>query len=168
MLFNSWAAVEHTAVVALIGYVALVAFVRISGNRTLSHMNAFDFIISVTLGSMLARALLAQNNSIVQLVVGFIVLLGAQALVAKAGARSLRFHYLVTPKPKRVYAAGGFNLVVMRRQGIGEPEIRAAVRAVGLRDLKDVDSVVLETQGQLSVVWRGNEGDEPSMKGVTG
>jgi len=168
MFFNSWSAVEHTVVVALAGYVALVAFVRVSGNRTLSHMTVFDFIVSITLGSMLARALLAQDNSIVQLIAGFAVLIGAQMIVSKLGARSVRFHDLITPKPRRVYEGGAFNRTAMHGQGVGEPEIRSAVRSVGLRDLGDVESVVLETQGHLSVVWRGAKGEDPSMKGVVG
>jgi uncharacterized membrane protein YcaP (DUF421 family) len=41
----------------------------------------------------------------------------------------------------------------MRRAGVGVEEMQAAVRETGLHEITGVDRIVLETQGQLSVVW---------------
>ena len=46
-------------VVGVLAYVALVFLLRISGKRTLSKMNAFDFVVTVALGSTLATILLS-------------------------------------------------------------------------------------------------------------
>jgi uncharacterized membrane protein YcaP (DUF421 family) len=54
----------RTAVVGSLAYVALVAMLRISGKRTLSQMNAFDFVVTVALGSTLATILLSQDVSL--------------------------------------------------------------------------------------------------------
>ncbi len=37
-------------VVGVLAYIALVFLLRISGSRTLSKMNAFDFIVTIALG----------------------------------------------------------------------------------------------------------------------
>ncbi len=154
MWFNSWHAVAHAAIIAVTGLIAVVAVVRISGNRTLSRMNASDFIVSVSLGSILGRAILTPAVSLVQMVVGVAVLVAIQATIAALGARSRRFHALVTPSPKTLYQAGTFRLDVMRRAGVGVEEMEAAVRETGLHHIAEADRIVLETQGQLSVVWR--------------
>jgi hypothetical protein len=47
----------HAAEIAFAGYIAVVAVVRISGNRTLSRMNAFDLIVSISVGSIFGLAI---------------------------------------------------------------------------------------------------------------
>ncbi|MEO6887893.1 MAG: DUF421 domain-containing protein, partial [Ktedonobacteraceae bacterium] len=59
MFFTTWATLLRTVVVGVLAYIALVVFVRISGKRTLSKMNAFDLIVTISLGSTLASALLS-------------------------------------------------------------------------------------------------------------
>ena len=154
MWFNSWHAIEHSAAVAITGFIAILAIVRISGNRTLSRMNAFDFIVTVSLGSILGRSIVTPSVSLLQMVVGASVLVTMQAIVAAVGVRSHDFYTLATPPPKTLYEGGSFRVDVMRRAGVGVEEMEAAVRETGLHEIAEVDRIVLETQGQLSVVWR--------------
>ncbi len=51
----------RVAVVGVLAYCGLVLLLRISGKRTLSKMHAFDLVVTVALGSLLATALLSQN-----------------------------------------------------------------------------------------------------------
>jgi uncharacterized membrane protein YcaP (DUF421 family) len=41
-------------VVAPLAYAALIAILRMSGKRTLAKMNAFDVVVTVSIGSLLA------------------------------------------------------------------------------------------------------------------
>lgn len=54
MLFQGWPGLARTAVVGSMAYAGLVLFLRISGKRTLSKLNAFDLVVTVALGSTLA------------------------------------------------------------------------------------------------------------------
>jgi uncharacterized membrane protein YcaP (DUF421 family) len=54
VLFHSWFGLLRVLVVGTLAYAGLVVFVRISGKRTLSKMNAFDFVVTVAMGSTLA------------------------------------------------------------------------------------------------------------------
>ena len=47
MLFAGWESLLRTLVVGTLAYVALIAFLRVSGKRTLSKMNTFDFVVTV-------------------------------------------------------------------------------------------------------------------------
>lgn len=60
MFFDSWATLFRTFLVGVMAYVILAAFLRVSGKRTLSKMNAFDLIVTVALGSTLATVLLSK------------------------------------------------------------------------------------------------------------
>jgi hypothetical protein len=57
MVFQDWSGLLRTVVVGMLAYVALVALLRVSGKRTRSKMNAFDFVVTVALGSTVATLL---------------------------------------------------------------------------------------------------------------
>ncbi len=61
MFFGSWQDLLRVAVVGSLAYFGLVALLRISGKRTLAKMNAFDFLVTVAMGSILATALLSRD-----------------------------------------------------------------------------------------------------------
>lgn len=61
MFFSDWFGLLRVVVVGTLAYVALVLLLRVSGKRTLSKMNAFDFIVTVALGSTLATGELKRS-----------------------------------------------------------------------------------------------------------
>ena len=61
MWFDSWSDVLRTLLLGGAAYVTLVLVLRVSGRRTLSQLNAFDFVVTVALGSTLATILLSSD-----------------------------------------------------------------------------------------------------------
>ena len=51
VFFDNWETVARIAINTTLAYAAMVILLRISGKRTLSKMNAFDFIVTVALVS---------------------------------------------------------------------------------------------------------------------
>lgn len=60
--FENWTSLIRTICLTTLGYAAMVLILRISGKRTLSKMNAFDFIVTIALGSCLATVALNKND----------------------------------------------------------------------------------------------------------
>jgi uncharacterized membrane protein YcaP (DUF421 family) len=61
LLFNSWSDLGRVLVLGVLGYISLVLLLRISGNRTLSKLNAFDFIVTIALGSTFGSFILIKR-----------------------------------------------------------------------------------------------------------
>ena len=61
LFFDSWDSILRTAVITILAYILMIFFLRISGKRTLSKMNAFDFVVTIALGSTLATVSLSKN-----------------------------------------------------------------------------------------------------------
>lgn len=59
LFFKDWKSLGHVALCTVISFIALFLFIRVSGKRTLAKLNAFDFVVSVALGSTLAYMMLA-------------------------------------------------------------------------------------------------------------
>ncbi len=78
--------------------------------------------------------MLASQDSLVQFVVGFLVLVVMQTILAKTATRWPAWHDLLTPKPRPLYHDGRYDRKQMQRCGVGEPEIAAAIRQSGWRN----------------------------------
>ena len=80
MLFNGWFPLLRTTVVGVPAYAALVVFLRFSGKRTLAKMNAFDLIVTVSLGSTLATIALSEDVAVIQGLLALALLIALQFL----------------------------------------------------------------------------------------
>ncbi len=164
-LFGSWSGVVRVVVTAALSYTALIVLLRVTGKRTLSKMNAFDLIVTVALGSALATTILATTTPLAEGLAGMATLVLLQYAVTYYSVRSPTFESLVKAEPTLVFHHGRFYERAMRVQRLTHEEVFAAVRNSGVPSLGDDVSVVLETDGSLSVVRRAkreSESDAPS------
>jgi uncharacterized membrane protein YcaP (DUF421 family) len=166
MFFSGWEGLLRTLVVGVLAYVTLVLFLRISGKRTLSKMNAFDLIVTVALGSTLATVLLSKDVPLAEGALAFALLIGLQFVVTWSSVRARWVRRLVTGEPLMLLYRGEFLPGALRRARVTEDDVRAAIRAAGLGSLEEAEAVVLETDGSFSVVQSGTGNGRPSLTGV--
>ena len=164
MLFDDWAGVLRTVVVGLLAYAALVIALRVSGKRTLAKMNAFDFVVTVALGSTLATILLSKDVALAEGVAAFATLIGAQYAVAWLSVRSSAVEKLVKSEPTLLVHEGRFLDGALRRERVTRSEVLAALRDRGVARTEDVGAVVLETDGSFTTLQHG---DADTLRTVT-
>lgn len=160
MVFDGWVPVIRTLVIGTIGYFFLVVLLRVSGKRTLSKMNAFDFVVTVAFGSTLASMLISNNVSLVQGMWALALLVSLQYVNTFLAIRFPWFQKLIKAQPTLVYFKGDFLKKAMRQQRLTEAEVLAAMRQHGVTSPNDTDAVVLETEGSLSVLRQGAHSTE--------
>jgi uncharacterized membrane protein YcaP (DUF421 family) len=166
VFFDGWDSLFRTLVVGVLAYIVLISFLRISGKRTLSKMNAFDLVVTVALGSTLATVLLAKDVALAEGVLAFAVLIALQFVVTWSSVRARWVRRLVTGEPRMLLYRGEYLSGALRAARVTEDEIRAAVRAAGLPALEDAEAVVLETDGSFSVVRRTSGKETSSLDDV--
>ena len=151
IFFKDWSNVGHVAIATVIAFITLFLFVRISGKRTLAKLNAFDFVVTVALGSTLSYMML----SLVPMLEGAVVLMliiFLQYLFAWAARSSTKAEQLLNAVPRLLFYEGRFIGDAMEREALTEEEIYAAVRHAGIEHLEHVKAVVMELNGQISVI----------------
>lgn len=151
MFFDSWAGLVRVIVVGATAYAGLVVMLRSSGKRTLSKMNAFDFIVTIALGSTLATVLLSDSVPLAEGLVALALLICLQYVMTWLSVRSPRFQALIKSDPTLLAHEGRYLDAAMRRQRVTRAEIEAALRDSGLDRIEDASGVVLETDGSISV-----------------
>lgn len=152
MLFQGWPGIARTLLVGTLAYVTLVLFLRISGKRTLSKLNAFDLVVTVALGSTLSAILLQESIALAEGATALGLLILLQYLVTFASVRSNSVAKLIRSEPTLLVRSGSFCHDAMMRQRITEDEIMSAVRSNGRQGLDEIEAVVLESDGTLSII----------------
>ena len=167
MFFDNWYGLLRVVVVGPLAYLALVLLLRASGKRTLSKMNAFDFIVTVALGSTLASIILTESVALVEGIVGLALLIGLQFVITWLSVRSGTVARLVKDEPTLLYHQGKFLDGQLKRTRVTRSEVQAAVREQGKMSMDAVAAVVLETDGTFSVMsMSGGAGDVGRPVGV--
>lgn len=168
MWFDSWSDIARTLLVGGAAYIALMLVLRLSGKRTLSQLNAFDFVVTVALGSTLATVLLSSEVSWTEGVVALALLAGLQFAIAWITTRWQPLRKLITSSPQVLLRDGVIDAAALRAARLTEAEVRQAVRSSGVGDLADVAVVVLETNGSISVISESQRGDGSALRDLTG
>jgi uncharacterized membrane protein YcaP (DUF421 family) len=166
VLFDSWTGLARVLIVGPIAYVALVAVLRFSGNRTLSKLNAFDLVVTVALGSTLATILLSSDVALAEGVLALVLLVLLQFAMTWLSVRSERFQSLLKAEPVLLLRDGRLLPDAMRRARVTGEEVDAALRAGGVASRAEAGAVVLETDGTLSVLRSVGPSSEDSTVDV--
>ncbi len=145
-------ALLRTVVVGVLAYVTLIATLRVSGKRTLAKLNAFDLVVTVAFGSVLATALLSPDVSLLSGATAIVLLALVQFLVSWTAMRSERVERAIKNEPALLVLRGRVLHDALRRERIQESEIHQLLRNEGIARMEDAGAVVLETDGSFSVL----------------
>jgi uncharacterized membrane protein YcaP (DUF421 family) len=167
MFFSNWSFFLRVIVVGASAYILLVALLRFSGKRTLSQLNVFDFVVTVALGSTLATTILNTSIGLADGILALFILIFLQLAVAWLSVRSNVFKKIVKSEPCFLFQKGEFLEDAMRQERVRKEEVLQAVRSQGINSLAQVDAVVLETNGNISVIRQSQAGDLSAMENVS-
>lgn len=168
MWFDSWADIARVLLVGSAAYAVLVVVLRVSGKRTLSQLNVFDFVVTVAFGSTLATILLNSNVSWSEGAFALALLAALQYVVAFVSSRRPRSREAITSRPVLLLRDGEVLELELRRNRLTRSELRQAVRMNGNGDLSDVAAIVLETNGKLSIIANSKYGNGSALEDVSG
>lgn len=142
----------HILASCVIFFVFIVGLTRLAGKRTTGNMNNFDWIITVGIGSLLASGILLRNVSMLDAMLAVAVLAGLQWVTTWGTLHSRRFARWVKPMPRVLLQEGEALDNGLRYERITDDELNSALRKAGLSRRADAAWVVIETNGQLSVI----------------
>lgn len=168
----TWEELARVVITTVAMYLALILLVRLAGQRSLASMSSIDVGCVVALGAVLGRTLLLEIPTLLIGVVALVALFGMQSLLGRL-RQNRRFDRWVNRPP--VLLVNGRELLHdnMRRAHVAEDELRQRLRLAGIRRLDEVGCVVLERNGSVSVIRRGEQIDpwlladvDPAVRGT--
>ena len=158
--------VLRAVLLSAIAVMWVVLVVRIIGLRAFSKMTAFDFVITVAIGSVLSGASQATSwSGFLQALLALASLLFVQFGLAYVRRRSDRFADALQNAPVLLMRDGAFFEDALDAARITRGDVIAKLREANVLRLSDVRAVVLETTGDISVL-HGNDLSDALLEGV--
>lgn len=134
---------------SLFSLIALLALTKMDGKRQIAQMNTFDYVNSITIGSIAAE--MATNLEQWYRPFTALIVYGLAAwLVHYLSYKSLPFRIFMNGTPAVLMENGSISKKELGRAGIDINEFLCQARMAGYFDLNEVESALLETSGQIS------------------
>ena len=151
IFFKDWDSLYHVAISAVLSFITLFTFVRITGKRTIANLNAFDFVVTVALGSILSFTILAEV-SLAEGTVALIMIIIMQYTLAWTAKRSKTLEKVINSEPTLLFYNGNFIKDGLNREVITKEEVYSQTRKLGIENMDDVRAVVMELNGEITVI----------------
>lgn len=147
-------------------YLTFLVLVRIFGVRVLSGWNGFDAVIIIMFGAVAGRVIIGHPPTLASGMVGLGTLMLLESIFGAIQSVTGIRH--INHKPRVIMAHGKFVVRHLKRAHLAPAEVYAALRKAGISQLSQVQCVVLEATGQLSIVREGVQIDPQLLRGVVG
>lgn len=163
MFYDNISGLVRVLVVSPLAHLWLILVLRISGKRTLAQLNAFDFIVTVALGSTLATVLLSSSVAWAEGALALALLAALQLVAAWAAQRVAWIRRGLTSRPTVLCRDGTLLYEAMAAERVTEQSLHQAVRSAGVGGMELVAAVILETNGTVSVISVDQLGSASAM-----
>jgi uncharacterized membrane protein YcaP (DUF421 family) len=135
-------------------YLALIVLLRLAGKRDLAQLNTFDLIVMLLLSNVVQNAVIGPDNSLLGGLIGAVVLIAANAFLVRV-VRPNRHVAALLEGTSTVLARNGHWIPeALRREGVRQTDMEAALRRQNAYKIGDVEQVKLEAGGTIVVDLR--------------
>ena len=164
MFFKDFESLRKIVIMAVLFYFSIIVILRISGKRTLSDLNAFDFVVTVTIGSIAATTILSNDTTFTDGIAAISTLVLLQYIVAKLDAHFKFVSKILKSNPTLIYYKGKYMKENMLKMRITEEDILQQIRNQSGTVIENVNAVILESNGKLSIIRGVKDENLKSLK----
>ena len=165
-LFTLAAPWWHYVLRAVAIYGMVMILIRLSGKRAVGQFTPFDLVLLILIGNAVQNGLNGGDNSLTGALILAACLIALNYGVAFLTSRWRPFEHVVEGVPKVLARNGVVYEDVLRRELVSLDDFHQAMRMNNVADPDDVALALLETNGSISVVPRGEGGAERAEKYV--
>lgn len=148
-------------------YITFLALVHLFGPRVLARMTAFDAVVIVMFGAVAGRVIVGHPPTLAAGIIGLITLMALEATFGTI--RSVNgIRQALDGRARVVMAHGKVVDKQLFKSHMNRNDIRFAVRKAGIPTMAQVQCMILEPTGELTVIRTGTAIDPELLKGVAG
>jgi uncharacterized membrane protein YcaP (DUF421 family) len=156
----------HFVLRAVVVYGMVMLLVRLSGKRAVGQFTPFDLVLLILIGNAVQNGLNGGDNSLTGALILAVCLIVLNYGVAFVTSRSRRAEYLIEGVPMVLARDGQVFEEVLRHELVSVDDFHEALRMNNMADVSDVALALLETNGTISVVPKGDGGADRAAKYV--
>ncbi|APT93691.1 membrane protein [Corynebacterium phocae] len=148
-------------------YLAFMVLVKIFGSRVLTSVTASDAVIIIMFGAVSGRVIAGNPPTLAAGIIGLTTLMVLEATFGTV-RRFIGWSRFIDRPPVLLMFAGEVFEKNINYAHISRNDISSAVRKAGLGRLSDVQVMILEPTGQISIIRAGQPVDPKILSDVRG
>lgn len=137
---------------AFFSVVSLFFLTKLMGYRQISNMSVFDYINSITIGSIAAEMATDMDGDYLKGFVAMIVYAVFAIALSKICQKSINLRRLINGKAITLYMHGNLYKDNLKKAKMDVDELLIECRINGYFDLSQIEAIVLEPNGKISIL----------------
>ena len=138
--------------------IGILAFLRITGKAQMAQITPLDTVSAFVIGALVGGVLYNPDMSMLHIIFALIVWTGFNMLVRFA-MRSAYMRHLIKGKSDFLVKKGIINFGNFKRNSLEMEQFRMLLRQKGIFSMFDVEDVLFETNGAVTVLPTGKMAD---------
>lgn len=163
----SWGEAGLTVLIAVVIYSAIILFSRIWGQRQFATSSTYDLAFIFAMGSLVGRVLLVRT-SLANALVGLLAMFSLHSTVGWLHHHVDWIHRTIQNRPILLLAHGRVIGDNLDRANTSRYEVDEALRLEGLGSPDDAAAVILERNGDFTVIEASRALDPDVFEEVVG
>lgn len=128
----------------------LFLLTKIMGNREMSQLSMFDYVISITIGSIAAEMSTSLEDNFLEPVVAMIIYGLVATAISYFTCKSIKIRRIVSGRSKILYDNGKIYRKNLIKSKLDLNEFLMQCRINGYFNLADIQTAILEPNGRIS------------------
>lgn len=146
-----------TIIKGILIYILALILSKLIGIKIISQMNFFDFIVGVSIGSMIAKIIIDKNHVVFSGIVALITFALLTISTSYLNLKSYSARRIINAKTLILVENGRIIDKNLKRLRITINELMMKLREKDVFNLEDVQFAIMESNGQLSVLIKANK-----------
>ncbi|HEX5154656.1 MAG TPA: YetF domain-containing protein [Parafilimonas sp.] len=148
---------------AFVTFLILLVLIRIAGRRTFAKRSAFDSIITIMLGAIIARGVVGASPYVPTIVASGVMVV-MHRIIAWLCVRNKKFELLVKGIYMKLYQDGALIGNNLEKTGMSENDLHESLRLETKKiTLAEIDTAFMETNGRISFILKEKEKDRMAV-----
>src|SRR5690606_29515861 len=159
---EDWSFLLDALIRSVIMFIVILIGLRLLGKRGIHQLSVFELGVIIGLGSAAGDPMFYRNVGILPAIVVFTVVIALYRLVTFLITKSDRIETLLEGRPAYILK-NGVILKAFKEQPLGHDEFFAALRQNQVSHLGQVETVIIEADGNLSVFYYPDDKVHPGL-----
>ncbi len=137
--------------------VVLFLLTKLMGNREISQLTMFDYIVGITIGSIAAEMSTSLENNFMEPVIAMVVYGLITVFISYATSKSLKIRRFFTGRSKVLLDNGKLYRKNFKSANLDINEFLMECRINGYFNLNDIQTAILEPNGRISFLPKSSK-----------
>ncbi|MBE5040226.1 DUF421 domain-containing protein [Ructibacterium gallinarum] len=136
----------------IVMYIFVVLTLRLMGKRQIGELEASELVVTIIISEIAAMPITNTGVPLSTSVIAILILMILEVVLSDLAYRSMGVRTLLYGRPSMFFQKGKLHQQEMKRQRFNVADLMEELRNNGAVSLSQVDYVMMETNGKVSVI----------------